>query len=337
MHRVLITGALGYLGQTVLKRLHQDLQNGKIESLVAMDVKECSLDQQLLGVQYVQADIRDQALWKHLETHQITAVIHLAAIIDSQSSSREFQYEVDVLGTKNILEASLKVGAKRIVISSSGAAYGYYADNSAWLTENDPVRGNDIFAYSAHKRLVEEMLADYRTKHPQLEQTIFRVCTILGASTQNLITNLFDKKRILGIKGHLSPYVFIWDEDVATCMQQAIFSDKTGIYNLAGDGAISNPDLAVILNKNYLSIPASVLRVALRIGNKLGLTQYGPDQLLFIQYRPVLDNTKLKTVFGYTPQKTSLETFLYYLKTKKMEIGAVDKIKVMLPASKLQQ
>lgn len=315
--RVLITGALGYLGQIVLKRLYQDLQNQKIESLVAMDVKMAALDQQLLGVSYVQADIRDQELWKHLETHKITTVIHLAAIIDSQASSREFQYEVDVLGTKNILDASLKVGAKRIIISSSGAAYGYHADNPEWLTEKDPVRGNDIFAYSAHKRLVEEMLAEYRTKHPELEQIIFRVCTILGASTKNLITNLFDKKRIIGIQGYLSPYVFIWDEDVAACMQQAVFSEKTGIYNLAGDGAITNPELAKILKKPYLSIPAWLLRLGLRIGNKLGLTQYGPDQLLFIQYRPVLDNKKLKTEFGYIPQKTSLETFMFYLNAKK--------------------
>mgnify|MGYP000550943191 CR=1 FL=1 len=331
MQRVLITGALGYLGQTVLKRLHKDLEAGRIEALVAMDVKEASAEQQLLGVRYVQADIRDKALWKHLETEKITSVIHLAAILDSQSSSRDFQYEVDVLGTKNILDACLKVGAQRIVISSSGAAYGYYKDNPRWLKESDPTRGNEIFAYSAHKRQVEEMLAEYKVKHPELKQVIFRVCTILGTTTQNLITNLFDKKRILGIKNHLSPYVFVWDEDVARCMHKAVFSEQTGIYNLAGDGAITNADLATILDKPYWSIPASILRFALRIGNKLGLTQYGPDQILFIQYRPVLDNRKLKAEFGYSPQKTSLETFLFYLKAKQMPVGRIEEIEVLYP------
>ena len=175
------------------------------------------------------------------------------------------------------------------------------------------------------------MLIEYREQHPQLEQTIFRVCTILGATTDNLITNLFEKKRILGIKGHLSPYVFIWDEDVADCMQQAVFSEKSGIYNLAGDGAIRNSDLAVLLNKKYLSIPASVLRLGLGVGNKLGLTQYGPDQLLFIQYRPVLDNRKLKEEFGYIPKKSSLETFEYYLKAKEKKMGDAKKISVMMP------
>ena len=331
MRNILITGASGYLGQTVLKRLHKDLLKGKIDGLAAMDIREVATEDQLKGVSYIQSDIRDKQLWKHLETEQTTTVIHLAAILDSQSSSREFQFEVDVLGTQNILDACLKVGAKRVIISSSGAAYGYHADNPDWLQEKDAVRGNELFAYSAHKRMIEEMLLKYRNKHPKLEQTIFRVCTILRHTTDNLITNIFEKKRILGIKGHLSPYVFIWDEDVADCMQQAVFSKQSGIYNLAGDGAICNKDLAILLQKKYLSIPASILRLGLSLGNKLGLTQYGPDQLLFIQYRPVLDNRKLKNEFGYSPKKSSLETFEFYLDAKQKKMSDPSKIQILFP------
>lgn len=332
MQHVLITGALGYLGQIVLKHLYQDLKAGKIAALVAMDVKEISQEQELEGVVYIQADIRAKDLWQHLAKYQISTVIHLAAIINSQTSPRTFQYEVDVLGTKNILEACLKVQAKRIVISSSGAAYGYHADNPAWLTEKDPVRGNAIFAYADHKRLVEEMLATYRAQYPHLEQVIFRLCTILGATTDNLITNLFDKKQILGIKGYKSPYVFIWDEDAAACLCQAVYSSSTGIYNLAGDGAISNANLAKILGKPYWAIPVAILKMGLSIGNKLGWTQYGPDQLLFIQYRPVLDNQKLKEIFGYQPQKTSLETFLFYLEQHQKKIATKD-VNILFPHS----
>lgn len=330
---ILITGALGYLGQTVLRKLQRDLQTNKINSLVAMDIKLPTPDQKLDGVTYLQTDIRDKTLLvEQLKEHQVTHVIHLAAILDSQSTPREFQYQVDVQGTQNILEACLAAKTQRIIISSSGAAYGYHADNPDWLTENDTPRGNEIFAYSDHKRLVEEMLAKYRKNHPELEQTIFRVCTILGATTDNLITNLFDKKRILGIRGHLSPYVFVWDEDVAACMHQAIYSEQTGVYNLAGDGAITNRDLAKILGKTYLELSAGLLRTGLAIGNKLKLTQYGPDQLLFIQYRPVLDNQKLKKVFGYEPQKTSLETFLFYLNAKQKPHYNLDKIEILIPS-----
>ncbi len=66
---------------------------------------------------------------------------------------------------------------RQIIVTSSGAAYGYHADNPEWLTEDDPVRGNEAFAYSHHKRLVEEMLAVCRTQHPELRQVVLRVGT----------------------------------------------------------------------------------------------------------------------------------------------------------------
>ncbi len=111
----------------------------------------------------------------------------------------EFEYSVDVIGTKNILKACVTSGVKRIVISSSGAAYGYYPDNPDWLVETNEIRGNEQFAYSYHKRLVEEMLSDYRELHPELEQTIFRIGTILGETVNNQITNLFEKQALIGI------------------------------------------------------------------------------------------------------------------------------------------
>ena len=48
---------------------------------------------------------------------------------------------------------------------------------------------------------------------------------------------------------------------------------------------------------------------ALAVGSRLGLTRYGPEQTMFLQYRPVLANDRLKTVFGYIPTRTSREAF----------------------------
>jgi UDP-glucose 4-epimerase len=82
-----------------------------------------------------------------------------------------------------------------------------------------------------------------------------------------------------------------------------------GIFNVAGDGVLGVHELAKRLGKPVLEIPASVLKAALGIAKPLGLSRYGPEQVRFLQYRPVLDNTALKTVFGYAPVKTSAEAF----------------------------
>jgi UDP-glucose 4-epimerase len=310
-HRVLVTGAAGYLGSTLVQSLAERAsRDGDPACLVASDVRDVPAERRLTGVEYVTLDVRAPGLAQVLAEHRIDTVVHLAAIVTpGPQSNRELEYAVDVLGTRNVLEACVAGGVRRIVVTSSGAAYGYHADNPAWLTEDDPVRGNEAFAYSHHKRLVEEMLAEYRSAHPSLEQVVFRVGTILGETTRNQITALFERPRLIAIRGSKSPFVFIWDRDVAGAIKHAIFGGPPGIYNVAGDGALSIQEIAVRLGKRCITLPPGLLRAALAILHPLKLSQYGPEQVDFLRYRPVLDNRRLKEVFGYRPQLTSAEVF----------------------------
>ena len=310
--RVLVTGAAGYLGSQLVAALAAGAR--RQAAVVAMDVRELPSEKRLAGVGYETADIRAPDLAAMLRRHAVDTVVHLASIVTpGRNSRREFEYSVDVLGTRNLLDACLAAGVSRIVVSSSGAAYGYHADNPAWITEDATVRGNKEFAYSWHKRLVEEMLADYRARAPQLRQVVFRIGTILGETVRNQITDLFEKPRLLAIRGSDSPFVFIWDQDVVGCMLEAVYSDKTGVYNVAGDGALGIREIAARLGKRCVAFPAWLLQAALALLKPLGLTQYGPEQVNFLRYRPVLDNQRLKQEFGYAPRKTSAEVFEFYL------------------------
>ena len=59
-----------------------------------------------------------------------------------------------------------------------------------------------------------------------------------------------------------------------------------------------------------------MLKAALWIGSLLCVTRHGPDHLNFLRYRPVLLNTALKTVFGYTPRLTSAQAFAAFVQVR---------------------
>ncbi len=313
---VLVTGGNGYIGRKVLRRLVQDEQSFK--HIVSFDVRETSADRRMDRVKYVVGDIRDADLAEIITTYKIDTVVHLAAIVTpGKNSDREFEHSVDVIGTRRLLEAAASRRVRQIIVTSSGAAYGYYADNPEWLDEDDDLRGNVTFAYSDHKRQVEEMLVEYRETNPYLKQLIFRPGTVLGAGVRNQITALFDKPIITGLRQSDTPFVLIWDEDVANCIVKGIVEQREGIYNLAGDGTLSLKEIAGLLKKPFLALPVSLVRAALSLLKPLGLSQYGPEQVDFIRYRPVLSNRRLKEEFGYEPQKTTREVFEYFLQSRK--------------------
>lgn len=302
--RVAVTGGGGFLGSSVVAGLA-----AAGHEVTSLDVREPEQAPTAWTARVL--DVTDAAaVDRVLGEVRPEVVVHLASIVTPRKdSSRALEHAVDVEGTRHVLAACLAHGVRRIVVSSSGAAYGYHADNPVPLREDDPLRGNEEFAYSHHKRLVEEQLASLRVEHPELEQVVLRIGTILGERVDNQITALFERPRLLRIAGSDSPFVFIWDTDVVAIIERAVTGEATGAFNVAGDGAMTVPEIARALGKPVLSVPEPLLRIALTVGKRLGLTAYGPEQTRFLQYRPVLDNTRLRTVFGYAPQRSSRQAF----------------------------
>lgn len=312
---VLVTGASGLVGRRVVAGLAA--RPGEFRDLVAVDLRERPADARLPGATYACCDIRDPALADLLVRHDVDTVVHLAAVVKpGRHSSRALEHSIDVDGTRNVVECCLRAGVRLFVYTSSGAAYGFHADNPVPLREGDALRGNPGFAYADHKREVEEMLRGFRERHPELGQLIFRPGTILGTDVHSPISEMFERPVVVGLRGIEIPFVLIWDEDVAAAIVRGVAGLRTGIYNLTGDGAITLREIARRMRKPYLALPCGLLRAALAALHRLGLSDRGSEGVEFLAYRPVLDNSKLKQEFGFFPSCSSEGCFERYRQAK---------------------
>ncbi|WP_171211698.1 SDR family oxidoreductase [Ruegeria sp. HKCCA5426] len=304
MTRILITGAAGAVGTALLHRLgpRSDLE------IIATDIREPS--NLPANARFRKMNVTGNDPQFVILEERPHTIVHLASIVTpGPNSTRELEYRVDVKGTRNVLDAAIGAGTRRLVVTSSGAAYGYYEDNPVPLKETDAIRGNEEFAYSWHKRLVEQMLAEARYSAPDLQQVILRVGTVLGANIENQITALFRKPRLLGLKGSDSPFVFIWDKDLAEILVRAATDSPAGIFNVSGNGSLTISQIASAMGKSVRWLRPGLLKAALTFARPLGLSRYGPEQVRFLLYRPVLDNSALRTSFGYEPELSSAEAF----------------------------
>ncbi|MBU2981827.1 NAD-dependent epimerase/dehydratase family protein [Lentibacter algarum] len=303
MSRVLITGASGLVGRAVASVL-----DSSDHELILTDLQP--YEGMPENAVFERLDVTGTDAEAVIGRIKPDVVIHLASIVTpSKGSTREFEYSVDVQGSENVLQACLTHSVRRLVVTSSGAAYGYHPRNKAFLLEDSPLEGNEAFAYAHHKRLVEERLEKARAEHPDLEQVVLRVGTVLDVGTDNQITALFRRPKLLTVSGATGGFVFIWAKDLAQVVARAAAAGPAGIYNVAGDGQVSMQALAKRMNKPLRTLPAWALKAALAVAKPLGLSRYGPEQVRFLQYRPMLDNRALKAGFGYTPELTSAEVF----------------------------
>ncbi len=305
---VAIVGAAGYVGSRVIDRLLKDRRS--VETILAIDIREVPVEQQREGVIYEVLDVRSAELSERFREQRSECVVHLASVGNPpKEMSIHDQYSIDVDGTHNVVEACLTADVLQLIVVSSAAAYGYHPDNPVPLVETSPLRGNSEFAFARHKRVIEESLARFRVAHPELIQLIFRPGIILGEGTSNQVTELFVKQVMIGVSGSATPYALILDDDVAACIVKGLHERRAGVFNVVGDGVVTARDIARKTGARLYEVPGDLLRGGLALLKTCRLTPYGPEQVAFLQYRPVLSNEALKRDFGFTPTMTSPEVF----------------------------
>lgn len=293
---ILVTGAAGYIGKLTIAALAAREDTGRV---VAYDLRPAEAPRSTV---VETGDITRDDLGALLSGHAIELVIHLASVLKTPPGApADLAWRVDVIGTRRLLEACVAANVRHLVVTTSGAAYGYHPDNPLWLSEAATLRGHAAFDYSRNKQQVEELLADYRASHPQLTQLVLRPGTVIGKGTHSPVTEIFEGRAIIGVRGSASPFVFIWDRDLVNILVAGALQRKQGAYNVAGDGALTAKEIARRMRKPYLPLPAAVLAALLKLLKRLGKSPHGPETVDFLRYRPVLDNTRLKQDFGYRP------------------------------------
>ncbi len=181
--RALVTGGAGFIGSTLVDRLlaegHtvdvvDDLSTGKLANLARA---RAEADGRLT---IHQLDICDPTLGELLARRAPEVVFHLAAQIDVRFSVAQplHDAQINILGSLNVIEASRKAGASKIVFASSGGTiYGAVADEDLPVTEAHPQV--PLSPYGVAKKVVGDYLAAFRDLYG-LEYTALALANVYG-------------------------------------------------------------------------------------------------------------------------------------------------------------
>lgn len=172
--RVAVTGPTGEIGISTIAALEAHRDVGEIVGMARRPFDPA--EHHWSKTVYRQGDILDRNAVDELVA-DADVVIHLAFII---MGSREESARVNLAGTRNVFEATVAAERpRRLVYTSSVAAYGYHRDNPVPITEDVPPRGSPEHYYSEQKAACEATLAEVTAGSP-LEVYVLRPCIVAG-------------------------------------------------------------------------------------------------------------------------------------------------------------
>ena len=320
--RVAITGSGGYLAQQLMTRLGSDPD---CEFILGLDIRPRTLEVRC-PAEFLRFDLTSP--WEELaelfRTHSINVGLHLAWQFNPIHDVKRHR-QVDVEGSSNFFRAAEAAALSRVVYTSSATAYVNAANPVAppLLSEETPVTGTPRYLYSKHKAEVDRMAQDFMARHPEIQVIVLRPAIVLGPHTQNIVSKMLEWPApgfpwLVRVRGADPPMQFISEEDTGEILYRAVKSSARGIFNCSGDGVMRFSEFVRGAGKRPLPLPALLIYPATTLLWAMRLAPFPAGILDMIRYPWVADNTRLKTVFGYTPQHTSqqaLESFLSGRKT----------------------
>ena len=202
---VLVTGGLGYIGSHTVVEL---IQSGH-EAVIVDDLSNAKADvvdriETITGARpvFYELDCKNaDALRDVFTKHKIDAVIHFAAYkAVGESVQKPLQYyRNNIDSTLSLVEVMEEFGCDKFVFSSSATVYG---PNNPYPYKEDMPAIQSSSPYGWTKVMIERILTDYVTAHPDFCAVLLRYFNPIGAHDSGLLGD--DPN---GIPNNLMPYI----------------------------------------------------------------------------------------------------------------------------------
>jgi len=328
---VAVTGPTGEIGQAVVAAL---ARSREVQRVLGMARKPFDpAEHGWKKVFYTRGDVLDREAVDALVSGA-DVVVHLAFVI---MGGPEESRAVNLQGSRNVFEASVAAGAKRLVYASSVAAYGYHADNPQPLTEDVPARGTDSHYYSAQKAEVESVLSD-TLAGSSTDAYVFRPCIVAGAGAPMLIDNLpytQISERLPGPVARLLdgvpilrpvlpdpgvPFQLVHRDDVAAAMRAAVLGrGSPGVYNLAGPGHLTVRQLAQELGWYSIPVPELAVDAVAETIRRLGFLPAQAQWISAFREPVIMDTAKARRELRWRPEHDALATLRETIAAARLE------------------
>lgn len=319
--RIVVTGATGNVGTSVVRALSQDPDIGSVLGL-ARRLPEISVP----GVDWRTVDLSRADSPDVLASHLTgaDAVIHLAWRFQP-THDPVVTWQSNVLGSIRVYEAVARAGVPALVHASSVGAYSPGPKDEPGVDEEWPTHGWPDAAYCREKAYLERVLDTFELRHPQIRVVRMRPGFLFKETAASEQRRIFAGRYVPGalLRPDLLPFVpdleglrfqALHTDDAAEAYRLAVLKDVRGPFNLAADSVIDARELADLLDARVVRMPRALVRTALAAAWQAHAVPASPHLLDAVLRLPVLDSGRARDVLGWQPVFTAREALSAFLR-----------------------
>jgi nucleoside-diphosphate-sugar epimerase len=317
---VAVTGPTGEIGISAVDALEREPMVARVIGMARRPFDPATLG--WTKTEYRQGDVLDRDAVESLVA-DADVVVHLAYLI---MGSRAESRRTNLTGTRHVFEATVAGPPKRLVYTSSVAAYGYYDDSPLPITEDVPVRGSAEHYYSEQKAECEALLRDVTTDS-DLEVYVLRPCVVAGPKATALADSMPWRRLTARLPAALHPVAgavqgllpllpdtgvdlqLVHHDDVASAIAlAAVGAGEPGAYNLAGEGEITLSDVARATGTRSVRVPRVAASAASAALSRLPMVPSVAEWIHVGRTSVVMDTSRARSLLGWQPVYTSRQT-----------------------------
>ncbi len=302
MTKVLITGIAGGQGRLVTQRL---LARGC--DVVGVDLTPW--EDAPPGVRITLADVRKRTFEDVIRREKPEVIVHLGSVRHFRVHPA-VRHEVNVGGTRRLLDFAVAHGVKQVVIVSSSYVYGALPENPYYMDEGFPL--NSSRTYPEMRDLAEmDMLATaYLWRYPAMTTTVLRPTNVLGYHARSAIGRYLLANDVVPTVLGFDPMMqFLHEADMAEAIALAIERDARGAFNVVGPDAVPLHVAVREVGRTALPLPEMAMRTAVQTLFAWGLYPFPPRAIDFAKYQCTLDGRRFREATGFVPRFSLAETF----------------------------
>ncbi|WP_133903857.1 NAD-dependent epimerase/dehydratase family protein [Actinophytocola oryzae] len=341
--RVVVTGASGNVGTSVVRALSEAPEVGSIVGIARRRPEEWDLPK----LEWATADLGDEDVNLDPLLSGADAVIHLAWLFQPARDPLT-TWRTNVLGSLRLFDAVARTGVPALVHASSVGAYSP-GPKDREVDESWPTHGWPSAAYTREKAYLERALDAFGQAHQDVRVVRMRPAFLFkrdSASQQRrLFGGPFVPQRL--VRPELIPVVpdlpglrvqAVHTADAAQAYRLAALGDVRGAFNLATDPVLDGPMLADLLGAKLVRLPVWAIRGPLVAAWRLHLTPASPDLFDAVLHLPLMDSTRARTELGWTPTHDAADAITEFLHGMRDEAGMpTPPLAPRVPGGRLQE